>query len=79
MRMEIRVLDTVVLSRDLPAYGLRVGDLGAVVEIYPPDGLEVEFVTASGRTGALVTLHPSAVRRVADNDLVTVRTLDQTS
>jgi Domain of unknown function (DUF4926) len=79
MTMEIRVLDTVVLARDLPAHGLRVGDLGAVVEIYPPDGLEVEFVTASGRTGALVTLHPSDVRRVADNDLVTVRTLDQTS
>lgn len=73
--MEIRVLDTVVLARDLPAYGLRVGDLGAVVEMSPPDGLEVEFVTASGKTGALVTLRPSDVRRVADNDLVTARTL----
>ena len=70
--MEIRRLDTVVLARDLPAYGLRAGDLGAVVETYPPDGLEVEFLTASGRTGALVTLHPSDVRRVADDDLVTV-------
>jgi len=77
--MAMRLLDTVVLARDLPAYGLRVGDLGAVVEIYPPDGLEVEFVTASGRTGALVTLRPTDVRRVADNDLVTVRTLDRTA
>ena len=79
MTMEIRLLDTVVLSRDLPAHGLRAGDLGAVVEIYPPDGLEVEFLTASGRTGALVTLHPGEVRRVADNDLVTVRTFDRTT
>jgi hypothetical protein len=77
--MEIRRLDTVVLARDLPAHGLRAGDLGAVVETYPPDGLEVEFLTASGRTGALMTLHPSDVRRVADNDLVTVRTLDRTA
>jgi Domain of unknown function (DUF4926) len=79
MTMEIRRLDTVVLARDLPAYGLRAGDLGAVVETYPPDGLEVEFVTASGRTEALVILHPSDVRRVADDDLVTVRTLDRTA
>jgi Domain of unknown function (DUF4926) len=79
MTMEIRRLDTVVLARDLPAYGLRAGDLGAVVETYPPDSLEVEFVTASGRTEALVILHPSDVRRVADDDLVTVRTLDRTA
>ena len=77
--MEIRLLDTVVLARDLPSHGLRVGDLGAVVEIYPPDGPEMEFVTASGRTSALGTLRPSDVRRVADNDLVAVRTLDRTA
>jgi hypothetical protein len=29
---------------------LRRGDLGAVVDVHPPDGLEVEFVLASGRT-----------------------------
>ena len=77
--MEFKTLDTVVLLRDLPAHGLRVGDLGAVVETYEPDGLEVEFVTASGRTGALVTLKVGDVRRVADNDLVTVRSLDRTA
>lgn len=48
--MRYRVLDTVVLDKDLPEHGLRKGDLGAVVEVYEPDGLEVEFVTASGRT-----------------------------
>ena len=75
--MGVRLLDTVVLVRDLPSHGLRAGDLGAIVEIYPPDGLEVEFVTASGRTGALLTLKVADVRPVADNDLVAVRTLDQ--
>lgn len=48
--MTYRVLDTVVLERDLPDHGLRKGDLGAVVEVYEPDAIEVEFVTASGRT-----------------------------
>src|SRR6266511_1799723 len=48
--VKFRRLDVVVLERDLPAHGLKRGDLGAVVELYEPDGLEVEFVTASGRT-----------------------------
>ena len=72
--MRYRVLDTIVLERDLPERGLRRGDLGAVVEVYEPDGLEVEFVTASGRTAALVTLNAHDVRPVADDDLVSVRT-----
>lgn len=71
--MTHRVLDTVVLDRDIPDHGLRRGDLGAVVEVYEPDGLEVEFVTASGRTAALITLTTEDVRSVADDDLVSVR------
>lgn len=71
--MTYRVLDTVVLDRDIPESGLRRGDLGAVVEVYEPDGLEVEFVTASGRTAALLTLTTQDVRAVADDDLVSVR------
>jgi hypothetical protein len=72
--MTYRVLDTVVLARDLQEHSLRSGDLGAVVEVYEPDGLEVEFVTASGRTAALITLNARDVRAVADDDLVAVRT-----
>ena len=71
--MTLKLLDTVVLVRDLPSRGLRAGDLGAIVEMVGPDVLEVEFVTASGKTCALVTLSPADVRQVADNDLVTVR------
>lgn len=73
--MKFKQLDTVVLDRDVPESGLRRGDLGAVVQIYEPDGLEVEFVTASGRTQALVTLQLSDVRAVMDEDLVSVRSL----
>jgi len=54
--------------------GLRTGDVGAVVEVHGPDGLEVEFVTASGRTAALLTLNARDVRPVADDDLISVRT-----
>ena len=74
LTMEYKTLDTVVLNRDLPEYGLRKGDLGAVVHVYDPEGLEVEFVTASGRTEALVSLLAYDVRAVGESDLVSVRT-----
>ena len=73
--MAYKELDTVVLRRDLPEQGLRSGDLGAVVQVYSDEAIEVEFVTASGRTQALVTLNAQDVRSVSDGDLLSVRTL----
>lgn len=77
--MSFKELQTVVLNRDLPELGLRKGDLGAVVHVYEPDGLEVEFVSASGRTEALVTLKVVDVRAVADTDLIAVRPLNRSA
>jgi hypothetical protein len=66
-------LDTVVLLNDRPEVGLRAGDLGAVVHVYAPDAVEVEFVTAAGRTLTIQTLAADDVRPVRDDDLLTVR------
>ena len=71
--MTPQVLDVVVLERELPAHGLKRGDLGAVVEQYGPDAFAVEFVAGSGRTLALVTLAPQDIRAVSDDDLLSVR------
>lgn len=73
--MTFKELETVVLDRDLPEHDLRKGDLGAIVQVYKPDCFEVEFVTASGRTQALVALSAADLRRVGDEDLVAVRSL----
>ncbi len=73
--MGFKALDTVVLNKDLPEFGLKKGDLGAIVEVYKPDGLEVEFVTGAGKTQALVTLKPRDLRHVGDTDLIAVRPL----
>jgi hypothetical protein len=73
MSSRFRELDTVVLSRDLVDAGLRAGDLGAIVHVHSPDSFEVEFVTASGRTQALLTLNAADLRPVSDNDLLAVR------
>jgi hypothetical protein len=66
-------LDTVVLLRDQPQAGLRAGDLGAVVQVYGTDSVEVEFATAAGQTQALLTLSVDELRPVADTDLLAVR------
>jgi len=71
--MDFALLETVVLNRDLPSHGLRAGDLGAVVEVYLDNGVEVEFVRASGTTKALVTLKASDLRAVAASDILAVR------
>lgn len=72
------LLDTVVLTRDVAEAGLRRGDLGAIVEVHGPNAFEVEFVAASGRTQALVTLTANDIRHVGDQDLVSVRPLEKT-
>ena len=72
-----KLLDTVVLNRNVPEAGLRVGDLGAIVEVHDPDHFEVEFVAASGRTQALVTLGSDDIRHVNDRDLIAVRSLER--
>ena len=73
MTAPFRELDTVVLTRDVPEVGLRAGDLGTVVQVYAPDALDVEFVTAVGQTQALRTLSPEDLRPVRDDDLLAVR------
>jgi len=71
--MKFAVLDSVVLNHDLDQHGLRAGDVGAVVELYANDGVEVEFVRPSGETKALVTLKTSDLRSVAEGDILAVR------
>lgn len=60
------LLDAVALTHDIPGARLRRGDLGAIVEVLAPDALEVEFVAASGKTQALLTLHPDDLRQVGE-------------
>jgi hypothetical protein len=74
--MSFKEFDTVVMKADLPSHGLKSGDIGAVVQVYSTDAIEVEFVTASGHTQALVTLTTKLVRPVGPKDILAVRQLD---
>jgi hypothetical protein len=73
--MKHKLLDCVVLAKDLPEFGLRVGDLGTIVAIYDPDGLEIEFIKASGETQAVLTLTDADVRPIKADDIISARSL----
>jgi Domain of unknown function (DUF4926) len=73
-----QLLETVALTHDVPEAGLRRGDVGAVVEVLSPEAFEVEFVVASGRTQALMTLGSADIRALDDKDLIAVRSLAET-
>lgn len=73
--MTFKLLDSVVLEKDLPRLGLKRDDLGTIVELYEPDGVEVEFLTLTGKTKAVVTLTNRDLRPIGDDDLHAVRRL----
>jgi hypothetical protein len=74
----IRELDTVALTHDVDEFGLKQGDIGAVVHCYK-DGaaFEVEFVTAEGKTIALLTLDRADIRPIGGREVLHVRELAQ--
>jgi hypothetical protein len=71
--MKYETLEEVVLTHDISEHGLRAGDMGTVVHVYEPDGVEVEFMLASGATSAVLTLNVNDIRRPGGNELFAVR------
>jgi hypothetical protein len=70
----IRELDAVVLTRDIEEYGLKKGDVGAVVHCYKDNAVfEVEFVTGEGETVALLTLTREDIRPMRRREILSVR------
>lgn len=72
----INELDAVALTSDLPAHGLKTGDVGTAVLVHGEGAaFEVEFVGYDGHTVALLTLERDQVRPLQSNDIPHVRTL----
>jgi hypothetical protein len=70
-------LDTVVLTHEIKDKGLKTGDMGAVVQVYNGgEAFEVEFVTADGKTVALLALKQSDIRKVAKNEILHAREIN---
>lgn len=58
------MFDTVALTEDIPEEGLRRGQVGAVVEVYPDDAFEIEFVAPDGQTYAMLALRADQLLRL---------------
>ena len=72
----IKEHDCVVLTTNLPDEGLEAGDIGTVVHIHKDGaGYEVEFMTLTGETVAVVTLLANQVRPLNRRDLAHTREL----
>lgn len=53
---EIKVLDVVAVTENVPEHGLRRGEVGTVVERWKDGAFEVEFSDDSGQAYAFVAL-----------------------
>jgi hypothetical protein len=72
----IEELETIVLTMDMPEHGLQAGDIGAVVLVHSNgERYEVEFVTLSGDTVAVVTLTADMIRRIYEDEIAHVRSV----
>ena len=68
--------DRVVLTASFADEGLEPGDIGAVVHVYPQQAAyEVEFVTLTGKTAAVVTVSADQVRPVGSSEIPHAREL----
>jgi len=69
-------LETVVINKDIPEYGLIRGDIGAIVHIYENSSVvEVEFVSGEGSSEGVLTLSKEDLRPIANDEILHVREL----
>lgn len=72
----IKELDAVALTCDLPEHGLKRGDVGTAALVHGDgEGFEVEFVGYDGHTVALLTLEHAQVRSLRAGDIPHAREL----
>ncbi|MES2392738.1 MAG: DUF4926 domain-containing protein [Acidobacteriota bacterium] len=65
----LELFSTVALLRDLPEKGLVRGQVGAVVEVFSPEHVLVEFGDPDGGTYAMETLHKDDLMRLHHRSL----------
>jgi len=77
MNKRLKILDTIIITVNIPDHRVLAGDIGTVVEVYtePHLAFDVEFVNPDGSTRALLTLSPEQVRSLSSADVLTTRQL----
>lgn len=73
-----------ILTIDIPAEGLRAGDVGTIVERHQVPGVvdvgfSVEFFDMTGRTVTVITVPATSLRAPTSADLPSVRGASRSS
>lgn len=81
--MKYELFSRVALKTDLPAHGLRSGDVATVVEYHPArpgqePGYSLEVFNAVGETVAVVTVRESQIEPLTPNGVLHVRLVAET-
>jgi hypothetical protein len=56
-----KLLDLIAVTNSTDDSDVAIGDVGTIVELLPPYGLEVEFLDREGRTRCVATLNVNDV------------------
>ena len=68
--------ERIVLTADIPEEGLKAGDVGTIVHIYPQHvAYEVEFFSLDGNTVAVATVEREQARAVTKQDVTHARSV----
>ncbi len=81
--MTLELYGEVALTRDLPEYGLKTGDIATLIDFvsHPNGGEEgcvLEVFNAVGESLAVITVPNSAVESLRADEILTVRSLIKT-
>jgi hypothetical protein len=69
--------ERVMLTVDIPEYGLKAGDVGVIVMIHDEGaGYELEMFTADGNTLDVITVEANQVRPVSNQEVLHARLLE---
>ena len=72
--------ERIVLTMNLPEYGLQAGDVGTIVHVYKEAQVfEVEFVALTGKTVAVVTVPSYQTRTVREDEITHARAMASAS
>ena len=82
--MTLQMYREVALTRDLPEYELRAGDIATLVDFVPhprggEEGCVLEVFNAVGESLAVIAVPISAVEALRADEILTVRSLAKAS
>ena len=80
--MSLEIYPEVALKISLPEYNMKKGDLATLIDfvIHPQDGEEgcvLEVFNTTGQSIAVVIVPRSAIKPLAENEILTTRILEK--